>query len=67
MPAALYRLVRLVWRYRRAIALALTVAAGLIERHRHRLPGPLQKLDLTRVPGVKTPEGTRDADAATRG
>lgn len=67
MPAALYRLVRLAWRYRRVIAIALTLVAGLIERHRHRLPGPLQKLDLSRVPGVKSPAGTRDADAATRG
>jgi hypothetical protein len=54
MPAVIYRLLRLAWRYRRLVALALTVLAGLIERHRSKLPGPLQKLDLTRLPGVNT-------------
>ncbi|MBJ7354452.1 MAG: hypothetical protein JHC98_06465 [Thermoleophilaceae bacterium] len=52
MPAVIYRFLRLAWRYRRLVALALTVVAGLIERHRSKLPGPLQRLDLTRLPGV---------------
>lgn len=51
MPA-LALFLRRLWRYRRLIALALTITAGLMERHRHRLPAPLQKIDLTKVPGV---------------
>jgi hypothetical protein len=54
MFAVVYRFLRLAWRYRRVVALALTVLAGLIERHRSKLPGPLQRLDLTKVPGVNT-------------
>ncbi|MBI2690616.1 MAG: hypothetical protein HYX29_01535 [Solirubrobacterales bacterium] len=54
MPAVIYRLLRLAWRYRRLVALALTILAGLVERHRSKLPGPLQKLDLTKLPGVNT-------------
>jgi hypothetical protein len=54
MPAVIYRLLRLAWRYRRLVALALTIIAGLVERHRTKLPGPLQKLDLTKLPGVNT-------------
>lgn len=54
MPAVIYRLLRLAWRYRRLVALALTIVAGLVERHRSKLPGPLQKLDLTKLPGVNT-------------
>ena len=54
MPAVIYRFLRLAWRYRRLVALALTIAAGLVERHRSKLPGPLQKLDLTKLPGVNT-------------
>lgn len=54
MPAVIYRFLRLAWRYRRLVALALTVIAGLVERHRSKLPGPLQKLDLTKLPGVNT-------------
>lgn len=52
MPAVLYRLLRLAWRYRRLVALGLTIVAGLLERHRSKLPAPLQKLDLTKIPGV---------------
>ncbi len=52
MPAVIYRFLRLAWRYRRLVALGLTVIAGLVERHRSKLPGPLQKLDLTKIPGV---------------
>jgi hypothetical protein len=52
MPAVIYRFLRLAWRYRRLVALGLTLLAGLIERHRSKLPGPLQKLDLTKLPGV---------------
>lgn len=52
MFAALSAFIRLAWRYRRLIALGLTVVAGLIERHRSKLPAPLQKIDLTKVPGV---------------
>jgi hypothetical protein len=54
MPAVIYRFLRLAWRYRRLVALALTIVAGLVERHRSKLPGPLQKLDLTKLPGVNT-------------
>jgi hypothetical protein len=54
MPAVIYRLIKMAWRYRRLVALALTVIAGLLERHREKLPAPLQKLDLTKVPGVST-------------
>ena len=54
MPAVIYRFLKLAWRYRRLVALGLTVAAGLVERHRSKLPGPLQKLDLTKIPGVST-------------
>jgi len=54
MPAVIYRLLRLAWRYRRLVALTLTIVAGLVERHRSRLPGPLQRLDLTKLPGVNT-------------
>jgi hypothetical protein len=59
--AVLYRFLKLAWRYRRLVALGLTVVAGLIERHRHRRPGPLQKIDLTKVPGVKVaqPQGEK--------
>jgi hypothetical protein len=62
MPA-LYRLLKLAWRYRRLVALGLTVFAGLFERHRERIPGPLQKFDPARIPGVK-PRG--DAPAPTK-
>lgn len=59
---AIYRLLKLAWRYRRLVALGLTLVAGLMERHRHRLPGPLQKVDLTKVPGVKaTPQAENKA------
>ena len=54
MPAAIYAFLRLAWRYRRVVALALTITAGLVERHRSKLPGPLKKLDLTKIPGVTT-------------
>lgn len=54
MIAVAYRLLKLAWRYRRLVALALTIIAGLVERHRSKLPGPLQKLDLTKLPGVNT-------------
>lgn len=54
MSAVIYRFLRLAWRYRRLVALALTIVAGLIERHRSKLPGPLRKLDLTKLPGVNT-------------
>ena len=54
MFAVIYRFLRLAWRYRRLVALGLTVAAGLVERHRSKLPGPMKKLDLTRLPGVST-------------
>jgi hypothetical protein len=54
MPAVILTFLRLAWRYRRVVALVLTVVAGLLERHRSRLPGPLQKLDLTKLPGVNT-------------
>lgn len=54
MPAVIYRFLRLAWRYRRLVALGLTVVAGLVERHRSKLPGPMKKLDLTRLPGVST-------------
>lgn len=53
MFAAASAFIRIVWRYRRLIALGLTLLAGLIERHRSKLPAPLQKVDLTKVPGVK--------------
>lgn len=59
MPAAIYAFLRLAWRYRRLVALALTIVAGLIERHRSKLPGPLQKLDLTKLPGVNTKSQTQ--------
>ena len=62
MPA-LYRLLKLAWRYRRFIALALTVSAGIFERNREHIPGPLQKLDPARIPGVRArgsdPEPTK--------
>lgn len=54
MPAVILTFLRLAWRYRRVVALVLTVVAGLVERHRSKLPGPLQKLDLTKLPGVNT-------------
>lgn len=53
MPAVIYRLFRLAWRYRRLVALGLTVFAGLFERHRERIPGPLQRFDPGKIPGVK--------------
>ena len=53
MVALAYRLLRLGWRYRRFVALGLTVLAGLFERNREKIPGPLQKLDPARIPGVK--------------
>lgn len=52
MFAVAYRFLKLAWRYRRLVAIGLTVLAGLIERNRSKLPGPLQRLDLTRIPGV---------------
>ena len=64
MPAVIYRFLRLAWRYRRLVALALTIIAGLIERHRSRLPGPLQKLDLTKIPGVSN--GRSDETAVAK-
>ncbi|MFT4048865.1 MAG: hypothetical protein QM648_03410 [Solirubrobacterales bacterium] len=64
MFAVVYRFVKLAWRYRRLIALGLTLVGGLIERHRAKLPAPLQKVDLSKVPGVKVSAGTRDTDAA---
>lgn len=54
MPAVILTFLRLAWRYRRVVALVLTVVAGLVERHRSKLPGPLKKLDLTKLPGVNT-------------
>jgi hypothetical protein len=57
MFAVAYRFLKLAWRYRRVVALVLTILAGLIERHRSKLPGPLQRLDLTKVPGVNTKSG----------
>lgn len=55
MFVAVSNFLRLAWRYRRLIAFVLTLVAGLIERHRQKLPAPLQKLDLSKVPGVKAP------------
>jgi hypothetical protein len=52
----IYRLIRLAWAYRRVIALVLTIIAGLMERHREKLPQRLQGLDLARIPGVKPPK-----------
>jgi hypothetical protein len=54
MFAIIYRFLKLAWRYRRFVALAATVLAGFLERNRSKLPGPLQRLDLTKVPGVAT-------------
>jgi hypothetical protein len=45
MPALIYRLIRLAWRYRRMIALGLTVFVGLWEKNRERLPASLQKYE----------------------
>jgi hypothetical protein len=45
MLAIIYRAVKLAWRYRRMIALGLTVFVGIWEKHRERLPGPLQKYE----------------------
>ena len=45
MPAVIYRFVKLAWRHRRLIALGLTVFVGLWERHREKLPAPLQKYE----------------------
>jgi hypothetical protein len=59
MFAVVYRFLKLAWRYRRLVALALTVVAGLIERHRHRLPARLQNVNLAKIPGVKVPDGAR--------
>jgi hypothetical protein len=63
----IYRFVRLAWRYRRLIALLLTVIAGLLERNRHRLPARMQGIDLARIPGVKAPGPTGSAPDAAPG
>lgn len=55
MFLAISNLLRLAWRYRRVIAFVLTIVAGLMERHRQKLPAPLQRVDLSKVPGVKAP------------
>lgn len=54
MPALIYRFARLAWRHRRLVALGLTLAAGLFERHRERIPAPLHRFDPARIPGVRT-------------
>lgn len=45
MYTALYRGIRLAWRYRSAIALALTIIVTLWDRNRDRLPTRLQKYE----------------------
>ncbi|MGK2877043.1 MAG: hypothetical protein ACSLFF_00465 [Solirubrobacterales bacterium] len=64
MPAILYRIVRLAWRYRRVIALGLTVFVGLWEKHRHRLPAQLQKIDPPKR--FSNSSESRPADAGGR-
>lgn len=60
MFAAASAFLRLAWRYRRLIALGLTLLAGLMDRHRSKLPGPLQRVDLTKVPGVNVKTADED-------
>ena len=45
MIALAYRVPTLAWRYRRLVALVLTILVGLWERHREKLPPALQKYD----------------------
>lgn len=51
-----FQLLRRIWRHRQLIALVLSLLALLLERYRAKLPGPLQRLDLTRLPGVNVPQ-----------
>lgn len=60
MFAAVSAFIRLAWRYRRFIALGLTMLAGLMDRHRSKLPAPLQRVDLTKVPGVNVKSADKD-------
>lgn len=53
MIAVIYRFLKLAWRYRRLVALALTLVVGLLERHRSKLPKRFQNADFSKIPGVK--------------
>jgi hypothetical protein len=48
MPALIYRLLKLAWRYRRMIALGLTIFVSVWEKNRERLPSALQKYEPPR-------------------
>lgn len=58
---AIFRFFGLVWRYRRLVALLLTVIAGIMERHRSKLPRRMQNVDLGVIPGVRSPRQNGDS------